>query len=323
MRVNPSATGAAPHHATVNDFYDRVTDFYEFGWGQSFHFAPMFQGEAFAASIARHQHWLAAQLGLKTGMRVLDVGCGVGGPMRAIARFSGATIVGVNNNEYQIQRGDKYNADARLAHRCSFRKADFMDLPFERDAFDAVYAIEATCHAPDRLKLFAELGRVMKPEAHFAGYEWCTTDKYRADNTEHRSIKETIEERNAAHLRSFVEVLDSLEGAGLEVLESSDRASDADPQTPWYLPLSARFSVSGFRHTAVGRVGTHYLVNALERLKIAPKGSTETSTFLQGAASALVRGGETGIFTPMFYFHARKPASVNSASAPRMSKAGE
>jgi sterol 24-C-methyltransferase len=308
VAAEPVAAATGPDPAQVSDFYDRVTDFYEYGWGQSFHFAPMFRGEAFAASLTRHQHWLSAQLGLAPGMTVLDVGCGVGGPMRAIARFSGATIVGVNNNEYQITRGDKYNADARLAHQCRFQKADFMSLPFDNDLFDAVYAIEATCHAPDRRRLFTEIARVMKPGAHFAGYEWCTTGKYRPDNMEHRSIKLGIEIGNASYLRTFAEVLGALEGAGLAVLESGDRATDADPQTPWYLPLSARFSVNGFKHTAVGRASTHYLVTALEAMRIAPKGSTATSTFLQGAATALVKGGETGIFTPMFYFHARKPA---------------
>jgi sterol 24-C-methyltransferase len=49
------------------------------------------------------------------------------------------------------------------------------------------------------------------------------------------------------------------------------------------------------------------MVKALEALRIAPKGSTATSTFLQRAATALVKGGETGVFTPMFYFHVRKP----------------
>jgi sterol 24-C-methyltransferase len=309
MAGEPVAADPGPDPVQVNDFYDRVTDFYEYGWGQSFHFAPMFRGEAFAASLTRHQHWLAAQLGLKPGMTVLDVGCGVGGPMRAIARFSGATIVGVNNNQYQITRGDKYNADARLAHQCRFQKADFMSLPFEDGLFDAVYAIEATCHAPDRRMLFTEIARVMKPGAHFAGYEWCTTEKYEPANSEHRSIKDGIDKGNAAHLVPMPDILAALEAAGLEVITSGDRASTADPETPWYLPLSARFTVDGFKHTAAGRATTHYLVRTLEALKIAPTGSTSTSSFLQAAASALVRGGETGIFTPMFYFHAVKRAA--------------
>jgi Cytochrome P450/Mycolic acid cyclopropane synthetase len=100
----------ANYTTMVNDYYDLVTDFYEFGWGQAFHFAPRHNGESFPASIARHEFFLALRLGLKPGMKVVDVGCGVGGPMRAIARFSGATVVGVNNNDYQIRRGTKQNA---------------------------------------------------------------------------------------------------------------------------------------------------------------------------------------------------------------------
>ncbi|MCC6808018.1 MAG: methyltransferase domain-containing protein [Deltaproteobacteria bacterium] len=299
----------------VNHYYDLVTDFYEFGWGQSFHFAPMFKGEAFAASIARHEHWLAAQLNLKPGMKVLDVGCGVGGPMRAIARFSGATVVGVNNNDYQIKRGDKLNAEAGLANLCSFQKADFMKLPFENNTFDAIYAIEATCHAPDKLKLFTELARTMKPGAHFAGYEWCMTDKYNAGNAEHRAIKKGIEEGDALpDIWTTHDVVAALEGAGLEVVEAKDVAPTADAETPWHTPLKGRFSIDGFKHTEVGRVTTHYFVKALETLKIAPKGSTATSSFLQDAATALVKGGDTGIFTPMFFFHVKKPGSSKSKS---------
>src|SRR3954462_8452552 len=90
-----SLEGRKAQYATmVNDYYDLVTDFYEYGWGQSFHFAPRHKGESFEASLARHELYLAHVLGLKPGMKVLDVGCGVGGPMRAIARFSGATVVG-------------------------------------------------------------------------------------------------------------------------------------------------------------------------------------------------------------------------------------
>jgi sterol 24-C-methyltransferase len=108
------------HYAQmVNNFYDLVTDFYELGWGQSFHFAPRHRGESTLASPARHEFFLALRLGLRPGMRVLDAGCGIGGPMRAIARFSGATIVGINNNAYQIKRGVEQTRTAALGHLCS------------------------------------------------------------------------------------------------------------------------------------------------------------------------------------------------------------
>ncbi|KAG6805063.1 Delta(24)-sterol C-methyltransferase, partial [Arthromyces matolae] len=64
----------------VNGYYDGATELYEYGWAQSFHFSRFYKGESFHQSLARHEHYLAAQMGLRPGMRVLDVGCGVGGP---------------------------------------------------------------------------------------------------------------------------------------------------------------------------------------------------------------------------------------------------
>lgn len=76
---------------------------------------------------------------LKPGMRVLDVGCGVGGPAREIARFSDATIVGVNNNDFQIGRATAKSKKAGLSDKVSFVKGDFMKLSeqFGENSFDA------------------------------------------------------------------------------------------------------------------------------------------------------------------------------------------
>src|SRR5262249_43134675 len=138
----------------VNAHYDLVTDFYEYGWGQSFHFAPRHAGESLETAMLRYELYLAHVLGLRPGMTVLDVGCGVGGPWWAIARFSGASIVGVKNTDSQTPRGTRHNEAARVSALCSFLKADFMDLPVPDQSYDAAYAIEATCHAPDKVALF-------------------------------------------------------------------------------------------------------------------------------------------------------------------------
>ena len=86
----------------VNAYYELATLFYEWGWGQSFHFAYQLKGETFNTAIARHEYFLAGKLGVKQGDKVLDVGCGIGGPMRNIARFTRADITGVTLNEVSL-----------------------------------------------------------------------------------------------------------------------------------------------------------------------------------------------------------------------------
>ena len=54
----------------VNSYYNLATDFYEWGWGQSFHLANKLAGESFGASIARHEYYLTARLGVKPGDKV-------------------------------------------------------------------------------------------------------------------------------------------------------------------------------------------------------------------------------------------------------------
>ena len=297
------------HYARmVNNYYHLVTDFYEFGWGQSFHFAPRHCGESLIASIARHEFFLASRLGLRPGMRVLDVGCGIGGPMRAIARFSGATIVGINNNDYQVTRGIALTRAAGLAHLCSHVKGDFMAIQPADGLYDAVYAIEASCHAPDTAELFRVLASVMKPGALFASYEWCLTPRFDSADAEHRAIKRGIEEGHALpDLPGFDVVHDALAKAGLELLDARDLAAESDPDTPWYEPLAAPFALRGFHHSRAGRRFTNLAVRALELARVAPRGSAAVSTFLNAAAEAIVRGGLTGVFTPMYYVLARKP----------------
>lgn len=209
----------ADYATMVNRYYDLATDFYEFAWGQSFHFAPRFRGESFPASLSRHEFFLALRLGLRRGMKAVDVGCGVGGPMRAIARFSGAQVVGVNNNDYQIRRGTAQTAAAGLSHLCQFQKADFLHMPVQDGTYDAAYAIEATCHAPDKRAIFGEILRVLRPGAGFAGYEWCLTDRYDPASEAHRAIKKDIEEGNGLpDIATTAEVLAALAAVGFEVV---------------------------------------------------------------------------------------------------------
>jgi sterol 24-C-methyltransferase len=299
----------ASYQTMVIDFYDLVTDFYERGWGESFHFAPRHRRESFEVSIARHQHFLASRLGLRSGMRVLDVGCGVGGPMRSIARFSGAHVLGVNISAYQVQKARAYALRDGLSDRCELLEADFTRLPLADASLDAAYAFEATCHAPDKARVFAEVFRVLRPGAEFALYEWCLTDRYNAGDPVHQRIKGGIEEGDGLpDISTITATLEVAREVGFELVEHEDRALSGDPETPWYLPLTGReFSSTGLRRSAIGRRLLTLLIRALEAGRIAPQGTLDTYRILSIAGDALVEAGEIGIFTPMLYLRARKP----------------
>ncbi|XP_074557404.1 cycloartenol-C-24-methyltransferase 1-like [Curcuma longa] len=291
----------------VNKYYDLATSFYEFGWGESFHFAHRWKGESLHESIKRHEHFLALQLGLKPGMKVLDVGCGIGGPLREIARFSSTSITGLNINEYQISRGSELNRIARLDKSCDFVKADFMKMPFYDDTFDAIYAIEATCHAPDVVGCYKEIYRVLKPGQYFAAYEWCMTDHFNPNNESHKKIKADIELGNGLpDVRTSKECLEALKFVGFEVIWEKDLA--ADSPLPWYLPLdTSQFSMTSIRLTAFGRFITRNMIKTLEFLGIVPEGIHRISAILEKAAEGLVAGGRMEICSPMYFFLVRKP----------------
>ncbi|XP_021280015.1 cycloartenol-C-24-methyltransferase-like [Herrania umbratica] len=133
------------------------------------------------------------------------------------------------------------------------------------------------------------------------------TDSFDPNNQEHQKIKAEIEIGDGLpDIRLTRQCLEALEQAGFEVIWEKDLAVDSP--VPWYLPLDKNhFSLSSFRLTAIGRFVTKNMVKALEFVGLAPRGSQRVQDFLEKAAEGLVEGGRKEIFTPMYFFLARKP----------------
>lgn len=292
----------------VVGYYDLATDFYLWGWGRSFHFAPRRRGESLRASLERFERRLTEPLGLRPGREALDLGCGVGGPLLHLAGRTGASITGVNNNAYQLAKARTFADDAGLGERCRFVEADFMQLPATDGAFDAAYSIEAVPHAPDKRALFREVFRVLRPGGCFAASDWCLTDLYDDGNAEHRRIRDDVELGNGLPaLTSAAAVRCDLREAGFEIVDWYDAARDADADVPWFAPLSGGGSPMDRLRGPLGRRIVTHLLRAAERARLVRRGTAAVQEFLSQGADALTAGGASGIFSPLLCWTARKP----------------
>jgi len=295
----------------VDTFYDLVTDFYENGWGQSFHFAPRGKCESFRESIIRHEHYISAKLQLDDNDYVLDVGCGIGGPMRNIAQFSGARICGITINEYQTKRGAEINRKAGLDKSCELRVMDFLNMTFKENTFDKAFAVEATCHAGNREDVFSQVFRVLKPGGLFASYEWVLTDTYDDSNPKHKKARQQVEKGNALpQIISANQSVKSFKNVGFEVLSAVDLHEYATQhgQLPWYGTLEAKCSLENLPQSYIATAVTHSLCRVMEKVGLAPKGTVRAHDILLEGRDGLVAAGQLGIFTPMFLVIAQKPS---------------
>ncbi len=300
------------HAATVKEYYDLCNEFMVFGWSDSLHFAPLSPQESLEDSQIRHQRLMIDKLELQKGMTVIDVGCGTGGPMRRVVKEAGVRVVGVNISEVQLAKAKSLNAEAGIDHMVDYLECSFMDMDsIADDTFDRGYAIESTCHAPDKAGAFAEIYRVLKPGALFWGQEMCMTGQFDPEDEQHLKIKQDLMYGIALNdIATMGEVNRALETAGFQVIEAKNRAAEENgPTTPWYQPMEAgsRTLNNAFRRIPLGRkalIGTSKLA---ETLGMFPKGSADVIGLMDGTARAYVAGGKTGIFTPLYCFLARKP----------------
>jgi sterol 24-C-methyltransferase len=300
------------HADTVKEYYDLCTEFMEFGWGESLHFAPLSPGETLEDAKVRHQRLMIVKLQLRPGLQVIDIGCGIGGPMRRVVRESHVSVLGVNSSEIQLEKAKSLNNAAGIGHLVDYLSCSFMDMAaVPANTFDRGYAIESTCHAPDKAGAFAEIYRVLKPGALFWGQEMCLTEKFDPNDHRHCAIKRDLMHGIALNdIATTDEVNQALQKVGFQVIEGKDRAAlDSERTTSWFQPMVGRRGTLGnaLHRTPLGRRLVLGTVRLSEMLGVFPKGSTDVAALLENTAQAYIAGGRAGIFTPLYCFLARKP----------------
>jgi SAM-dependent methyltransferase len=114
---------------------------------------------------------LASAAGLGPSARVLDLGCGIGGPARYLASNFGCKVTGVDLSPGFIDAAAYLTARCGLSDRVAFQMGDALHLPFEDAAFDTVFLQHVAMNIEDRSGLYAEVRRMLAPGSRFATYD--------------------------------------------------------------------------------------------------------------------------------------------------------
>jgi len=161
------STAAASHH------YDVSNRFYEWILGPSMVYTCAVYPEA-GATLEEAQEakidLVCRKLGLRPGMRLLDVGCGWGGLVLHAARHYGVRALGVTLAHRQVEWGRRVIAETGLAGRADVRLLDYRDV--SEGGFDAVSSIGLTEHV-GRARLpdyFAFLYGKLRPQGRLLNH---------------------------------------------------------------------------------------------------------------------------------------------------------
>jgi SAM-dependent methyltransferase len=103
-------------------------------------------------------------LDLRPEHHVLEVASGSGGPACYLAKSLGCRVTGLDANESGVATAAQRTASSNQADRVIFTVADAnFPLPLDDDSFDAILCIDSMNHFPNRLKVFQEWRRVLRP----------------------------------------------------------------------------------------------------------------------------------------------------------------
>ena len=166
--------------SVANSYDDWTNDgILEFYWGEHIHlghYGSPPRNKEFLQSKSDFVHEMVrwGRLDqLPPGTTVLDVGCGIGGSSRMLAREYGFAVTGITISPQQVRRAQELTAPEVNAR---FQVDDALALSFPDDSFDVVWSVEAGPHMPDKAQFARELMRVLKPGGILVVADWNQRD---------------------------------------------------------------------------------------------------------------------------------------------------
>ncbi len=143
----------------------------------------------FAASRRTVENMADRATDLDADSKVLDIGAGIGGSARYLAKTYGCRVVALNLSEVENERHRRMNREQKLDHLIEVVDGNFENIPFPDNTFDLVWSQDAILHSSDRARVISEAHRVLK-----RGGEMIFTDPMQTEDC-HREYLQPILKR--------------------------------------------------------------------------------------------------------------------------------
>jgi len=114
---------------------------------------------------------LAKRAAITASDRVLDIGGGLGGSARLLAREIGCQVTVIDLTEAFCRAGEKITSQVNLTDHVRFQHGNALDLPFDSGSFDVVWTQHSSMNVPDKVTQYAQIQRVLKPGGRLALHE--------------------------------------------------------------------------------------------------------------------------------------------------------
>jgi ubiquinone/menaquinone biosynthesis C-methylase UbiE len=177
---------------------------------------------------------LAGRMNLDRNSRVLDVGCGLGGPARTVAEEYGCRVVGVDLVEDVCRAATVLSDWVGLGEQVEFRSADGAGLPFGDEEFDSAMSIHAAMNIEAKDRMYAEIRRVIKPGGIFAVY-----DVLQGEGGDVLFPVPWARDGSISHLATPDEMVALLNRAGFSVLNANDSTDESEA---WFERMASRMA---------------------------------------------------------------------------------
>ena len=214
-----------------------------------------------AGGMAATRHALE-RLEVGPGTRLLDVGCGIGGPSRLAATYD-AQVTGIDLTPAFVDAATALTERVGLTEAASFVATPGEALPFEPGSFDAALMVHVGMNIPDKRALFAEVRRVLAPGGRFAVF-----DQMRTGAGTLPYPMPWAEDQRSSFVETLGEYSAHLAAAGFTVVEVEDRTESTlgpapdGPMSPMVIfgaPFRERIG-NNVAATRAGRLGAVLMI---------------------------------------------------------------